>query len=40
MKTPLDYSHLDLQSLNLSLDDFQYADEGILLEINEASLLG
>ncbi|MEZ4952178.1 MAG: AsmA family protein [Saprospiraceae bacterium] len=37
LENALDYSHLDLQNLNLSLDDFQYADEGILLEINEAS---
>jgi hypothetical protein len=38
LENALDYSHLDLQNLNLSIDDFQYADEGILLKINEASL--
>ncbi len=33
----LDYSHLDLQTLQLSINDFRYTDEGILMEINSAS---
>ena len=36
-ETALDFSHLDLQGLNLSIDNFQYADKGILGEINGAS---
>ncbi|MEO1258438.1 MAG: translocation/assembly module TamB domain-containing protein [Bacteroidota bacterium] len=33
----LDYNHLDLQDLNLSIDDIQYADDGIKLTLNKGS---
>ncbi len=37
LEKALDYSHLDLQELQLSINGFRYADDGILLKLNKAS---
>lgn len=37
MEHALDYSHLDLQQVQLSIDDLKYADDGISCNINHAS---
>lgn len=37
LEKALDYSHLDLQDLQLSINDFRYADDGILLKLNKAA---
>ncbi|MEZ4959832.1 MAG: translocation/assembly module TamB domain-containing protein [Saprospiraceae bacterium] len=37
LEKALDYGHLDLQNLLLSVDDFRYADDGISLKLNKAA---
>ncbi len=37
LERALDYSHLDLREASISIDDFQYADVGILGEINRVT---
>ncbi len=37
LENALDYSHLNLQDATLSIDDFRYADDGILADINRVS---